>query len=82
MTIFTFYLHEDEQKPPAFEIAMFETLALALDHGRRLLAERARYAFVEVTSEETSLAKLTRESVGAFAKASRDRTGGASALSA
>jgi hypothetical protein len=82
MTIFTFYLHEDDEKSPAFEIAMFDTLAQALDHGRRLLAERPRYTFVEVTSEETSLATLTRETAAAFSTSRAERGGGGNAVSA
>jgi hypothetical protein len=63
MTAFTFYLLEDDDAVPAFEIAMFDAVDSALAHGRRLLKDRPRYSFVEITSEDASIAKLGRDSL-------------------
>ncbi len=63
MTAFTFYLLDDKGAAPAFEIAMFDAVDLALDYGRRLLKERPRYSFVEITREDASIAKLGREPI-------------------
>ena len=65
MAVYTYYLHEDPDKVPSFEIAMFEDMAPALDHARRLLLDRPRYNFVEVTLNDASIARLTREASAA-----------------
>jgi hypothetical protein len=61
MAVYTFYLHEHAEATPAFEIALFDEVDPALAHGQRLLKERPRYTFVEVTREDASVARLTRE---------------------
>jgi hypothetical protein len=63
MTVYTFYLHENAEAIPSFEIALFDAVDPALDHGKRLLKERPRYNFIEITSGEDSVAKLTREAL-------------------
>ena len=63
MTAFTFYLLDDDGAAPAFEIAMFDAVDSALDHGKRLLKERPRYSFVEITRDDASIAKLSRENL-------------------
>jgi hypothetical protein len=65
MAVYTYYLHEGRDKIPAFEIAMFEDEAPALDHGRRLLVDRPRYDFVEVALGDASIARLTRDASSA-----------------
>jgi hypothetical protein len=63
MPVFTFYLHEEHDAVPSFEIALFDTVDPALDHGKRLLKERPRYKFVEIISDENRVAKLGRDSL-------------------
>jgi len=60
MTVYTFYLHETPEATPSFEIALFDAIDPALDHGKRLLKERPRYKFVEITRGDDSIATLTR----------------------
>ena len=60
MTVYTYYLHEAQDKTPSFEIAMFEDVAPALAHGQRLLLDRPRYSLVEVTVDNAAIARLTR----------------------
>ena len=63
MTAYTFYLHENPEATPSFEIQLFDAIDPALDHGKRLLKERPRYAFVEITHGDDSVARLTREAL-------------------
>ncbi len=60
MAVYTYYLHEAQDKVPSFEIAMFEDVEPALAHGERLLLDRPRYNFVEVTVNNAAIARLTR----------------------
>jgi hypothetical protein len=61
LPIYTFYLHKDEDAVPSFEIVHFEDEDRALAHGKRLLQERSRYRSVEITLDDQSLAKFTRD---------------------
>jgi hypothetical protein len=61
MAVYTFYLHEDHDVIPSFEIALFDAVDPALAHGKRLLKERPRYKFIEITRGDDSVAKLTRD---------------------
>ena len=63
MAVYTFYLHESPEKTPAFEIALFDAIDPAMDHGKRLLKERPRYNAIEITTGESSIARLTREAL-------------------
>ncbi len=63
MAVYTFYLHERADGVPTFEIVPFDTETLALAHGEKLLRERPRYSFVEVTRDDASIAKLTRDAL-------------------
>jgi hypothetical protein len=63
MTAFTFYLLEDDDAAPAFEIAYFDAVEGALDYAKRLLKDRPRYSAIEIARETASIAKLSRESV-------------------
>jgi hypothetical protein len=63
MPVFTFYLHDSRKSVPAFEIQVFDDVDPALDHGKRLLAERPRYNAVEITRDDDSIAHLSRDAV-------------------
>ncbi len=63
MTAYTFYLHETCDAMPSFEIQFFDAIDPALDHGKRLLKERPRYKFIEITANDDSVARLTRETL-------------------
>ena len=61
MTVYTFYLHESADAVPSFEIQLFDAIDPALDHGKRLLKDRPRYEFVEITAGDDSVARVMRE---------------------
>jgi len=63
MTVYTFYMHESCEAVPSFEIQLFDAIDPALAHGQRLLKERPRYKFIEITSGDDSVARLTREAL-------------------
>ena len=63
MDVYVYFLHEAQDATPSFEIALFDKLDRALEHGRKLLAERRRYTAVEVTREDATIARLTQEAL-------------------
>ena len=63
MPVFTFYLHETQDAIPPFEIVHFDDIDPALEHGRRLLKERPRYTFIDITNGDASVARVTREAL-------------------
>ncbi len=63
MPVFTFYINKDRDAVPSFEIALFDDIDPALAYGRRLLKERPRCHSVDISRDDTDIAKLTRDAV-------------------
>jgi hypothetical protein len=63
MTAYTFYLHENAEAVPSFEIAYFDAIDPALDYGKRLLKDRPRYNFVEIAHGDDNVGKVMRDAL-------------------